>query len=217
MDAEIPNGAAVLSVVADEERRALVIELDDGSTLITAPDAPEARGITPGLVLSDAQRRGLDAAAARKEIARKVFDWLDRRPRCRADLRRRLRDRDHEPEAIEIVLDRFEEQGLVDDRAYARAWAEQAVRRKGVGRRWIEARLRQQGVDASLAREASGIVLDPESELEQARRALASRRLDLDDERQRQRALRFLQQRGFGGATARAALAADPDAPGAVE
>lgn len=216
MDADTTGGATVLSVVADEERRALVIELDDGSTHVTAPDAPEARGLTPGLVLSDDARSALEHAATRKEIARRVFDWLDRRPRCRADLHRRLRARDYEPAAIDAVLDRFEQQGLVDDRAYARAWAEQTVRRKGVGRRWIEARLRQQGIDASLAREAADAVLDAEAELEQAKRALVSRRMDLDDARQRQRALRFLQQRGFGGATARAALRADLDEPGAV-
>lgn len=195
--------AIVLLVDLDEERRALRIELDDGSSFTVAPDAPEARGLTPGLSVASERIDALRLADERKEIARRVFGWLDRRPRCRADLRRRLRQRGHADVAIDAVLDRFEEQGLVDDRDFARAWAEQACRRRPVGRRWLWAKLREQGVDAAIASEAVDAALDADDEITGARTALAKRRFDLDDAAVRAKALRFLQQRGFGGAVAR--------------
>lgn len=196
----------VLTVGLDEERGALRIELDDGSSFTVAPDAPEARGITPGLSVGPETIDGLRTADERKEIARRVFGWLDRRPRCRADLRQRLRQRGHDDALIDPVLDRFERQGLVDDREYAALWVEQAVRRRPVGRTWLWSRLRQQGVEASIATEAVQRVLGADDELEAAQRALAKRRFDLEDANVRMKAMRFLAQRGFGGAVAKTAI-----------
>lgn len=202
MDAFHDGAATVLTVTLDEAARALTIELDDGSSFTVAPDAPEARGLTPGLSVAPELHEALRTADDRKRIAKRVFGWLDRRPRCRADLRRRLLERGHDERAIDTVLERFQEQGLVDDRAFAHAWVEQAMRRRPVGRRWLWSKLRQQGVDDEIAREAVDAALEGDDELEAARRALAKRRLDLDDRRQREKALRFLQQRGFASAIA---------------
>lgn len=212
MDAT-PDGATVLTVDLDEERRALRIGLDDGSSFTVAPEAPEARGLTPGLSLDPAQVEALRGADERKQIARRIFGWLDRRARSRGDLRRRLIERGHDEASVDPVLDDFERQGLVDDAAFARAWVEQALRRKPVGRRWLWSKLRQQGVDGTLADEAVNAALGGDDEVDHARRALAKRRLDLRDTRERQRALRFLQQRGFArGVAARVVKdAADED------
>lgn len=205
MDGSI-HEVIVLTVGLDEGRGSLRIELDDGSSFTVAPDAPEARGITPGLSVDPERIDALRVADERKEIARRVFGWLDRRPRSRADLRRRLRQRGHDDAVIDPVLDRFEQQGLVDDREFATLWVEQAVRRRPVGRTWLWSRLRQQGVDASIASEAVDRVLDSEDEVEAARRALAKRRFDLEDDSVRMKAMRFLKQRGFGGAVVSAVI-----------
>ena len=214
-------GPVIARLDLDEAQRNLTVVLDDGESLVVAADAPEARDLVPGLALSAESRAGLEAAAQRKEIAKLVFRWLERRMRCRADLRQRLLARGHEAPLVDTVLDVFVHQGVVDDRAYAEAWARERIANRGVGRAWLSANLRQQGLDADVVREAidSAFADCGIDELDAARRALRKRRLDLDDEAQRNRGLRFLRGRGFDGNTAlravRAERAGDEDDLGA--
>lgn len=200
------RGATVLGVEYDETQRTLAVVLDDGTRLELAPDAPEARGITPGLRLAAAERAGLEAAASRKQIAREIFAMLDRRARTRTDLRQRLVARGHSEQSVDRVLDRCVSEGLVDDLAFARGWAQAQLRRRGVGRRWLHARLLQLGVDEAQVRRVLDEIHGETDEVEQAVRALATRRLDLEVEAQRRRAFRFLQSRGFSSRASLGAL-----------
>ncbi len=204
---DVPEGTAtVVSIEADASGRNLSVHLDDGRTLEIAAEAMEARGITPGLVLDGPTLRGLEAAAERKSIARRVFSWLERRPRCRQDLRQRLLTRGHPPDAVDAVLDAFEAQGLIDDRAYARQWSEERLRHRPAGRRWLIAQLRRQGVRGEDAELGVDAAMGTRSELEMARDALRRRRFDLAEQRDRERAMRFLTRRGFATAVARTAV-----------
>lgn len=78
-------------------------------------------------------------------------------------------------EVAQRLLDRFEEVGLVDDAAFARAWVESRQRSKGLGRRALAQELRRKGIEEGLTREALDEV-DPDTE-EEAARALVRRRL----------------------------------------
>jgi regulatory protein len=73
------------------------------------------------------------------------------------------------PEEIaEQLLDRFEEVGLVDDQAFARAWVQSRQPGKGLARRALAQELRRKGV----ANETAAIALDevdPDDEVEAAR------------------------------------------------
>ena len=198
--------ATVLAIEVDETKRTLAVVLDDGTRLEMAPDAPEARGITPGLRLDPAVVAGLGAAAERKQIARQVFTLLARRARSRADLRQRLLARGYPEQPVDVVLDRCVSEGLVDDLAFARGWADAQRRRRGVGARWLHARLRQLGVDEAQIRTVLDEIHAATDEIEEAVRALAGRRLDLEVEGQRRRAFRFLQSRGFSSGAALGAL-----------
>ena len=66
------------------------------------------------------------------------------------------------------LLDRFEEVGLVDDAAFARAWVAQRQPGKGLARRALAQELRRKGVDDEVAREALDEI-DPDDEEEAAR------------------------------------------------
>lgn len=196
----------VLGVDLEESSRTLTLRLTDGSCLEVAPDAPEARGLAPGSRVDAPTLAALREAAARKDVARALFRLLDRRARCRVDLRARLVRAGHPVPAVDRVLDGAVAQGLVDDQAYARAWTHDQLLRKPAGRRWLLAKLREQGVAEHDARAGVAEVLDPDREVELAERALAGRRLDLDDERQRAKGLRFLLGRGFDPSTALATI-----------
>jgi regulatory protein len=187
----------VLGVLEDEARRSLLIELSDGTSLEVAVEADEARGLTPGLELSPEQRAGLDEAHERKKAARQVFAWLDRRPRTRLDLERRLLDRGYGRAVVRRVLDRFEAEGLVDDRAFAEQFGRERLRNRPVGPRWLLGRLRQEGVDGTVVRAVVDTLFDEFEEVDLAVRALSRKRIDCTEESGRQRAARFLNSRGF--------------------
>jgi regulatory protein len=193
-------------IECDEAQNLLRIQTEEGEDFEIALQADEARGLTPGLVLDEERLAALRRAADRKQIARKVFRWLDRRRRSMSWLREKLLAEDHDGEAVTAVLSDFARQGLVDDREYARAWCSDQLRRKPVGRRWLFARLRREGIGEDDAWAGIDIVEPREMEAELAAAALRRRALDLGDVKQRARAMRFLQSRGFEPATARSAL-----------
>ncbi len=189
----------------DEDSNAgrLTLTTSDGATYEVAPSAPELSEIAIGSRLDPASMDALRFAAARKAAAKKAMALLDRRFYSRRRLRLRLLQAEHAELAVERVLDQLVEQGVLDDARFAEAWCRDQLRRKPVGRRWLKSGLRGQGVDDAATEAALDACLPREEEEEACRRALSSRRYDLEEENNRARALRFLMSRGFPPGMAR--------------
>ncbi|MBL7253665.1 regulatory protein RecX [Actinoplanes sp. LDG1-01] len=97
------------------------------------------------------------------------------RPRTRAELAKVLARKEISEEVIAEVLDRYDEVGIIDDAAFARAWVSSRHHGRGLARRALANELRQRGVDAEVASEALESV-DDEDEAATAR-ALVDRKL----------------------------------------
>ncbi|MEO3925853.1 regulatory protein RecX [Micromonosporaceae bacterium B7E4] len=97
------------------------------------------------------------------------------RPRTRAELATALARRGISAEVAAQVLDRYDEVGIIDDAAFARAWVSSRHQGRGLARRALANELRQRGVDADIATEALG-ELDETTEAETARQ-LVDRKL----------------------------------------
>ena len=97
------------------------------------------------------------------------------RPRTRAELAKALARKEISAEVIAEVLDRYDEVGIIDDAAFARAWVSSRHHGRGLARRALATELRQRGVDAEVATEALD-TLDEEEEAATAR-ALVERKL----------------------------------------
>ena len=82
--------------------------------------------------------------------------YLGARPRTRWELERRLKRTGAEEAVVERTLERLTALGYVDDRAFARWWAEQRDRHSPRGRRMVEAELRQHGVPREVIEELRG-------------------------------------------------------------
>jgi regulatory protein len=118
------------------------------------------------------------------------------RPRSRMEISLRLARRGFEITTIEQVLAKLEQQGLVDDTAFARFWLDSRERCRPLGRRLIAAELRQKGVDREII---AKVVADVDEE-EGAYRAAQKKSLSLsglDYTSFRRRLLSFLRRRGF--------------------
>jgi regulatory protein len=109
-------------------------------------------------------------------VARDIcLQQLAARPRTRAELAAVLRRRGVAEEVAAEVLDRYDEVGLIDDAAFARAWVTSRHHGKGLARRALAGELRRRGVEGDLVGAALDEV-DADTEAATAR-ALVERRL----------------------------------------
>jgi regulatory protein len=113
-----------------------------------------------------------DAAELAREIC---LRQLAVRPRTRAELATALQRRGIADDIAATVLDRYDQVGLIDDVAFARAWVTSRHHGRGLARRALAHELRQRGVDADAAGEALD-ELDDSTEAATAR-ALIDRKL----------------------------------------
>ncbi|GID25879.1 regulatory protein [Paractinoplanes brasiliensis] len=120
--------------------------------------------------------RGGQPEQSEGERAREIcLRQLATRPRTRAELAKVLAREEISEEVIAEVLDRYDEVGIIDDAAFARAWVSSRHHGRGLARRALANELRQRGVDAEVASEALETV-DDEDEAATAR-ALVDRKL----------------------------------------
>ena len=139
-------------------------------------------------------------------------------PKTRAQLADALRKRGIPDEAADQVLSRFEDVGLIDDAAFARAWVESRHYSRGLSGRALSAELKQRGVAAEEIRAAIDDQLGPEAEVSAARR-LVDRRLastrGLPSEQRTRRLAGMLARKGYPAGLAfrviREALEAEGD------
>jgi regulatory protein len=97
------------------------------------------------------------------------------RPRTRAELATALRRGGITDEVAAQVLDRYDEVGMIDDAAFARAWVSSRHHSRGLARRALASELRQRGVAPDTVGAALS-ELDGDAEAATAR-ALVERKL----------------------------------------
>lgn len=171
---------------------------EDSSPDSGSPDGDPARGNVPGRRrwgsstagrssgFGDGARRGgrgtgdddrpPPAPRDESEVAREIcLRQLAVRPRTRAELAKALATRDISAEVIAEVLDRYDEVGIIDDAAFARAWVSSRHHGRGLARRALANELRRHGVDADTAGAALDDI-DADTEAATAR-ALVDRKL----------------------------------------
>jgi regulatory protein len=141
------------------------------------------------------------AAEQPEQRARQVcLRLLTLAPRTRAQLADALRKRGIPDETADEVLSRFEDVGLIDDAAFARAWVESRHYGRGLAGRALSAELKQRGVAADEIRAAIEEGLGPDAEASAARR-LVDRKLDstrsLPPEQRTRRLAGMLARKGY--------------------
>jgi regulatory protein len=133
-------------------------------------------------------------------VARKILlDALTGQARSRRELADKLAKKDVPADLASALLDRFEEVGLVDDEAFARAWIASRQPGKGLARRALAHELRRKGIDDEVARGALDEI-DPDDE-ETAARALVRKKLrtmrGLERDKATRRLVGMLARKGY--------------------
>ena len=186
------------------------LEVDRGCFASLPEELLAPLGLVVGAELTVETLDRLQALADIEAAYRAAVRAQTRRPHARADLRRRLIQKQHPPSAVEVALERLAGQGLLDDRRFAHHFAAtRATRGRAPARLVMD--LLQQGVDRSVAEEAVRQALkeeavDPDVEM----RRIAARRVPqlagLPAEVAQRRLLAYLARRGYQGEGVRATV-----------
>jgi regulatory protein len=125
--------------------------------------------------------------------------YLGNRPRSVAEIRRHLRGKRYDDEAIDGAIDKLRAQRYVDDLDFAKYWVEQRSRFRPKGDRALVSELSSKGVSRETIDTALGET-PAESEAARARRAIArslARWQALDPPERKRKVHAFLVTRGF--------------------
>lgn len=181
----------------------LVVEVDGARFASLPEEALAALGIGVGQRLDEAGYRDLSHLADIEAVQHVALRLLTARPRTVGEMGRTLRMRGHSPPAVEVVVARLVERGLLDDVEFARHFTR--VRSgKGHGPSRLIGDLLGKGVEKRIAEEAVRETLDAEGvdPLAQARTLAAKRALQLtglSHDARRRRLTAYLGRRGFQG------------------
>lgn len=153
--------------------------------------------IRPGVAQDEAHADVAQAEAARADVAEASWRLLALRQRSTEELRRALLRKGLPNAAVEAQLLHLQEQGYLDDSAFARSWV--AMRQRSAtprGAAVLRAELRQKGIDPVILRLAT----DTGDEASAAYRAGSKRAVALKmlpHPEFRRRLFGFLARRGF--------------------
>lgn len=182
---------------------------DGGSRfLFRLEHLPPAAGPVP----SPGQEAGPEFLAGAEEASgiyaaeAKAMELLARAEQTRYLLALKLRKRGMGDGAAAPALDRLERLGLLSDERFARAWAEERVRRRGEGPARIAAGLAARGVSEDLARRVCSELYSEEDRGEALLRA--TRRLLRSGRKDEETAARKLRSEGWKPSEIRNALEA---------
>ncbi|WP_328530024.1 recombination regulator RecX [Nocardioides sp. NBC_00368] len=192
-----------------------------GSSLSRSPTRSRRRQSRP----ADPADPKNDPEPDHEAIARKILlDALTGQARSRKELADKLEKKEVPAALATRLLDRFEEVGLIDDEAFAKAWIASRQPGKGLARRALAQELRRKGIDDDVAREALDEI-DPNDEREAGRRMVRRKLRSLerfDDQTKTRRLVGMLARKGYGAGVAygivreELALADEDDAGGLV-
>ena len=205
------------------KKNRVLVHLEDAEPFEIALDVMERSGIHVGDDVTAKDLAQLQEDDTKWRVRQAALRLLSYRPRAEQELRRRLRSKDFPPALVEWCLRLLEEQGLIDDPAFAAAYVRSRLRLRPRGRFRLAQELRQKGVSAEVAEQAIDQGFDNEETSESALACAAARGwLDRqgstlieslagtdrspERERARRRLHAFLSRRGFGSDVIRVGL-----------
>ena len=137
-----------------------------------------------------------------------ILNKLTRGPRSRFQLAQAMEKREIPLDISEELLDRFTEVGLIDDAAFAKAFAHDRRANRGLSKAALKRELSNVGVEQQLIQDALEEI-DPVQELELAIQLVSKRWnsvKNLDWQARQRRLSGFLGRRGFGGSVVSVAI-----------
>ncbi|HWQ28854.1 MAG TPA: RecX family transcriptional regulator [Dehalococcoidia bacterium] len=191
-----------MTLLEPQRRRGrLRVYLDGAYAFSIATELAHQHGLHEGQAIDQAAVAQLQMTDALLRCVDSALRLLARRPHSERELFDALRRRGFARPIVAETVDRLQDFGYVDDRAFAEFWVETRDASSPRSKRLLQAELRRRGVEAATAAAATADIAD-----EDAAYRAASRRLRafaaLNEEAFRRRLGGFLLRRGFSYAVA---------------
>lgn len=150
-----------------------------------------------GQQLSPEKIAALQAEDARETLYEKALHFLSYRPRSSQEVRRNLLKRGCDEALVEETMSRLEQNGLLNDRDFARAWVENRAAFRPRSASALRTELRQKGLSDEVIQSVLNENVDEQTLAREAARKQARRYAGLEWAEFRQKMGGFLGRRGF--------------------
>ena len=190
------------------DRRGATLVVNGEATLWISREILLERELTQGQELNYEELKKWLLPRQYPEALKAAVALLAVRTRSAKEVRRRLEQKRYLDETVEMVLYKLEKEGLLDDEAFAREWAEGCARGR-MGKRRILDGLRQKSIDADTAQRAvDGLDAEEcdEAAVELARKLLRRYAGADDPEAAARKLMAAMLRRGYSHEEAQAAL-----------
>lgn len=186
------------------EKRKARVYLDGEFWMTLSMEVIESLGFYAGYTISDDRKDEVETRIVEENAKLFLIRSLNWKLQSRAQLAKKLKEREIPAEIGDRALDRMVEIGLLDDRVAAESSA-RSLHDRGYGRKRAQLKLREIGIADELAREVLDLIYaeDGDEEVERAIAAMGSRYRSAADGN---RAFGFLMRRGFSPAAASKAV-----------
>jgi regulatory protein len=153
-------------------------------------------------VLSDAEIEEMERRGGVEKAYNQALNFLSYRPRSRAEVVTYLEKKDIAEQEIEIIAERLERAGLIDDMAFAQYWVENRVRFRPKGPRALRYELRLKGIQDEVIDQAL-VSVDVSAGAYQAAAKKVRQLGQVDSATFRRKIIEYLARRGFDYQVAR--------------
>ncbi len=156
-----------------------------------------AAWLSVGQILSEEKIAALQTEEARETAMQQALLFLGYRPRSVQEVRANLEKHEIPEAVIAATLERLQENGLLNDQAFAQAWVENRNEFRPRSRRALALELRRKGLTDEIVQEVLAEHVDETALAFQAGQKQARRMIGLDWPAFRQKLGGFLGRRGF--------------------
>lgn len=179
----------------------ITVKVDGRAVGTIARARIEELGLRVAMTWDAALAQRVEQAVAVDKAMRDALTRLSRRMLSSGDLRRKLRQRDHDAGVIDETIERLTALELLDDDAFGRALIRETLQRKPAGPKLLRSKLMQKGLQrdlidrllSELAPTGEDAVAGAVELIEKKLRTMAN----LDDQTRKRRLWGMLARRGF--------------------
>ena len=195
------SGGTITRLVYQKRNKQRVNVHLDGAFAFAVPEIEAAR-LKVGQPLSAAEVERLAGLGLAAKAYDKAVHFLGYRPRSQAEIEAHLQRAGYGAHTNAGVIERLQQQGYVDDKAFAAWWVDNRSQFNPRGEQALRHELRQKGIAPGIIDQVLGS-LDETAQARAAAESRAERWRHLPHEDFYRRLMGYLQRRGFGYGVAR--------------
>ena len=150
-----------------------------------------------GQRLSDEEVTKLKSADSLEQARAKAVNFVAYRPRTVLEVRRRLKKAEADDAAIEDIIQRLKDAGMLSDQSFSEQWVDSRLRSKPRSKKMLAWELKLKGVDATTV-QASLENVDDEASALKAAQVRLPRILNLPAQDRKRKLVDFLARKGYG-------------------